>query len=349
MNTADRFDWESYASDFRKTARRAQRDQHYIRTCLAYAEPLVQAGLPIIYDGPHFCRLVGYLTQFVYGAANAPHGYYREFTIPKKNKGVRVISEPLPSLKEIQRWILDNILSKIPVAAPAKAYVEGGSILENARFHRKQPLVVRIDLKDFFPSVRIEKVVAIFLSVGYCKPVATLLAKLCVYKGGLPQGAPTSPALSNLIFRLADRRLLKFAQKLGLRYTRYADDLTFSGNIDVVSVLSFVRRVVSKEGLSINGEKTLVMKRGQRQVVTGVVVNEKMQVPRSTRHQLRQEVHYVRKFGPDAHIARQKIRNKNYLDHLIGKVTHVLAINPRDDFFQQAFKDLCRIKQEISI
>jgi RNA-directed DNA polymerase len=139
---------------------------------LNYGSRLALSGLPIIFDGKHFSKLVGYDPNFVFGVSNAPGRYYRTFKIPKKSGGERKIAEPLPSLKEIQRWILVHILEKIKPESAAKAYIKGLSLKDNARFHRKQPIVLHLDIKDFFPSINRRRIFTIFRSLGYSTSVA---------------------------------------------------------------------------------------------------------------------------------------------------------------------------------
>ena len=130
--------------------------------------------------------------------AYAQEHFYRHFSIPKKNGSFRSIDEPLPDLKYVQTWILRNILEQCSVSEYAKAFVKGRTLKHNARFHRAQNVVVTMDIKDFFPSISIDEIVNIFENMGYFHDVSCFLAYLCCYNGTLPQGAPTSPYLSNM-------------------------------------------------------------------------------------------------------------------------------------------------------
>ncbi len=173
--------------------------------------------------------LVGYKYAYLFGACLRTHNYYRTFTIYKRSGKLREISEPLPSLKEIQKWILENILEKCSLHIAAKAYIKGKSIKDNARFHRNQRRVLAVDINDFFHSIDIDRVFKLFVSLGYAPMVSALLAHLCCLKRRLPQGAPTSPAISNIISYSLDDKLYAYAREMGFRYTRYADDITVSG------------------------------------------------------------------------------------------------------------------------
>lgn len=237
--------------------------------------------------------------------------HYRRFALPKKTGGERIISAPMPRLKRAQYWVLDNLLAKVPCHAAAHGFVPGRSIVSNAAPHAGQGVVINLDLKDFFPSVAYPRIKGVFTALGYPDTVATVLALLCsenvsdllevdgerFFVGGkgrdrvLPQGAPTSPMLTNILCRRLDRRLQGLADKLGFRYTRYADDLTFSasgpGEALVGRLLRQVHHVLKDEGFVPHPDKQRVMRRASRQEVTGVVVNDGPSVSRTQRRALR--------------------------------------------------------------
>jgi retron-type reverse transcriptase/sRNA-binding protein len=241
--------------------------------------------------------------------------HYRRFALPKKTGGERIISAPMPRLKRAQYWVLDNVLAKVPCHEAAHGFLPGRSIVTNAATHTGQGVVINLDLKDFFPSVAYPRIKGVFAALGYPEAVATVLALLCsenvsdtlevdgepFHVGGtarervLPQGAPTSPMLTNILCRRLDRRLQGLAAKLGFRYTRYADDLTFSASGDgealVGRLLRQVHHVLKDEGFTPHPDKQHVMRRGARQEVTGVVVNDGPSVSRTQRRALRAALH----------------------------------------------------------
>jgi RNA-directed DNA polymerase len=247
----------------------------------------------------------------------ATHLHYRRFTIPKRDGSERAIWAPRPMLKAAQRWILRNIVERLPVHGQSHGFLADRSIATNAAAHTGSKLVVKVDLKDFFPTVTLRRAKGIFRKAGYREPIAMLLALLCteapreiVEKDGttyfialgprcLPQGAPTSPAITNTLCLRLDRRLCALAKKLGYRYTRYADDLTFSlpsahaGKPRVGALLGSIGRVTRDEGFHVHPDKTRVSRRGGRQRVTGLVVNGAgaPRVPRSLKRQLRAAIH----------------------------------------------------------
>lgn len=322
--------WKTYCKNFETKARKQGLSEEEIKICLEYASKLFDKKVPIIYDHNHLSFLVGIKTEYLFAASNKPEHFYRSFKIPKKSGGFRSISEPLPTLKKIQRWILDEILSHISVSKYAKAYVPGQGIKGNARFHRGQSKVLSIDLKDFFGSIKSTEVYIVFRSIGYSKAVSSMLTHLCCLNNKLPQGSPTSPALSNLVMRRFDTRIGAFAYKNSIRYTRYADDMTFSGSFDPGMIIRFLEKILSKSGFAINHKKTRVRTSAQRQEVSGIVVNEKMQVPEELRKRIRQETYYIQKYGLDGHLSYKEITTPNYLRHLIGLASHALHVNPSD-------------------
>ncbi len=243
--------------------------------------------------------------------------HYRRFTIPKRDGSERAIWAPMPRLKAAQRWILWNVVEKLPVHGAAHGFLPGRSILTNAAVHRDPDLVVKVDLKDFFPTITLPRVKGVFRKAGYREHVATLLALLCTesprevveHEGktyyvalgprSLPQGAPTSPALTNTLCLRLDRRLSGMARHQGWRYSRYADDLAFSRQADsagppgIGRLMGSIRRIVEAEGFAVHPSKTTVGRRGGRQAITGLLVNgdRPPRVSRETKRRLRAAIH----------------------------------------------------------
>lgn len=324
-------DWSLYEKKFLFEAKLHGKRKDYCDKYLAYAKNLYDNNLPIVYNVKHFGKLVGYKMEYLYGVANSPKSYYRVYSIPKKNGGLREICEPLPSLKEIQTWILENILYQCDVSVYAKAFVRGKSLKDNARFHRKQKVLMTLDIHDYFGSISSARVLHLFKSLGYTESVSVLLTSLCTFKGCLPQGAPTSPALSNIITRKMDEDIAIYTRKNKIRYTRYADDMSFSGDFSEGNVYSKIKHIVNSYGFKLNEKKTRVRKHGQQQEVTGIIVNEKIQIPKKKRSLIRQEIYYIKKFGLNSHLSRVGLDyDKTYIKKLLGKVEFGLFINPND-------------------
>jgi hypothetical protein len=247
--------------------------------------------------------------------------HYQHFTVPKKTGGVRLISAPMPRLKRAQYWVLANILEKIPLHDAAHGFRPGRSIVSNAQPHCQADIVINHDFKDFFPSLRYPRIRGLYRGLGYSEQVASLLALLttesdtlqveldgeCYYvKQGeryLPQGAPSSPALTNILCRRLDARLRGAAQSLGFLYTRYADDVTFSGSHDSAKNLSKLQwrleHIVAEEGFELHPEKSRIMRNSAQQEVTGIVVNQKPAIDRKTLRRFRALLHRMAQQGPE--------------------------------------------------
>lgn len=323
--------WDVYERKFRKLAEEKGASLEKTEKWLAYAKTLSSKNLPIIFDQTHLALLLGIDNEYLHRMSNAPEFFYRTFYIQKRNGKKRRIDEPLPDLKKVQSWILNEILYKVPCSKFAKAYVPNISIKDNSRFHRNQKIVVAVDLKNFFPSIKSGYILSVFLSIGYNLPTAVILTRLCCLRESLPQGAPTSAYLSSLVMLQFDNNISKHCIANNIRYTRYADDLTFSGDFDIAALLYLVDKELKYLNLRRNPQKLKVMRRGDRQKTTGIVVNEKQQLPREYRMKIRQEVHYIQQFGLDDHLAHIGATRSNYLDHLIGKIEYALFINPKDE------------------
>ena len=223
--------------------------------------------------------------------------YYTTFDIPKKDGSARHICAPSGELKAIQSRLKDAMYEfrmntkerDCKRAKVSQAFEQGKSIITNADIHRNKRYVIGFDLKDFFDSFNFGRVSGYFEKNRYFKfphEVAIVLAQLCCYNGVLPQGAPTSPIITNMISEILDARLLKLARKYKLDYTRYADDLTFSTNNNKYLAVhnNFLEEVVEEiksSGFSLNEAKTHITYRDSQQVVTGLIVNRKINVPRT--------------------------------------------------------------------
>lgn len=331
--------FQEYEQLFRQQAVISGLHNCQIEKCLNYAHAIMDKSCPVIYSGEHLAMLVGYKYEYLCKAMFGTNKHYRTFRIPKRNGGYRKISEPLPSLKEIQYWILYNILYKVKVHPHSKAYIPKRSIKDNLKFHRKQKTVLTMDIQDFFSSIKIDMVTNVFLNLGYSRKVSKIISHLLCLNDRLPQGAPTSPYLTNIIMYSFDERISKFCKSFKeqgkdiIRYTRYADDMTFSGDFDPDVVKQEVKKALGTLSLELNETKTKIMTSNMRQTVTGCVVNEKMQLPKSDRQFIRQQMYYINKFGVEAHLQRKNIKNKNYLKHLLGQVSYECFLNPQDTEF----------------
>ncbi len=287
------------------------------------------------------------LRWLAFHAEVATRTHYIHFNVPKKSGGTRTLSAPHRTMSLAHRWIFEQIVSKLPAEPVAHGFLPGRSILTNARPHAGHAVVVNLDLEGFFPSIGFPRVRKVFERVGYSPAVATILALICtecprktvILEGtryhvatgprGLPQGACTSPGLSNQVARRLDRRLTGLAAKLGLTYTRYADDLTFSGDEALENrvgyVMARVRHIAQEEGFTVNESKTRVLRRNTAQMVTGLVVNDRPGVRRDEVRRLRAILHRARIEGLD----RQNRENRpDFRAWLRGKIAFVRMARP---------------------
>lgn len=243
---------------------------------------------------------------------------YATYALPKRSGGTRLITAPDEKLKRLQRRLLDRGFNEIRLHPAATGFRTGGSTLANAEPHVGRKMVVNADIESFFPRTRHEAIVRACgeLCGGRLSGRAVMfVADLCAFDGGLPTGAPTSPAIGNIVLRPVDEALTKAAARFQLEYTRYADDLTFSGDGDVHRILPFVRRVLGDYGYELKEKKVNLFRKGRRQVVTGLVVNEKPNLPRRTRRRLRAAVHH-RAQGRTPHWHGRPISDEVLLGHI---------------------------------
>lgn len=337
--------WEKVEAKIRLECTAQRKSRGFTLDYIAYCKKLFDNDLPIISSSKHLSLLVGIDYQYMCKMAFASDCFYRHFTIPKSNGKRRNIDEPLPDLKFVQDWILKNILERCKISDYAKAYIKGRTLKHNARFHRAQPVLVTMDIKDFFSSISLNEVTAIFEHMGYFHKLSRFLAHLCCLKNVLPQGAPTSPYLSNLRMIAFDDKVASYTSNLHIRYTRYADDLTFSGEFNPHHLIKDISDFVFKEGFSINSEKTRVARSGARQEVTGIVVNSHMQVAKDKRKHIRQQVYFIRKYGIDSHLERIGEKRANYLNHLLGQINFALFVNPGDSEMKEYFAEIKDVLQ----
>jgi retron-type reverse transcriptase len=283
---------------------------------------------------------------------------YRYRWVARRSGLSRLLEAPKARLKEIQRWLLHEILDQVPPHDAAHGFTRGRSVLTHAARHLGQPAVLRLDLRDFFASVTAGRVYGIFRTLGYAPSVAHVLTGLCtntiptaVWNGlgppaqaslaqprfwlgrrlatpHLPQGAPTSPALANLAAFGLDRRLSGLAASSRLRYSRYADDLTFSGALPrrrSGSFVELVARISADEGFRLHPGKSSLRRASQRQLVTGVVINATPNIPRDEYDRLKAVLHRLAANRPGDYAAGAPV---DLEAHLRGRIAWAASLNP---------------------
>ena len=322
---------------------------------------LHQNDVPFAYDTWQLAALLGTNNRSLWKILRDVDSRYRDYSILKKNGKTRRISAPDPALKSLQRAINRKILMPLPISKYARAYFQGAKISENAAPHVGKKVLLKLDLTDFFGSIRFDRVLSeVFHRKRYPKQIGTILTSLCCRGDVLPQGAPTSPAISNLVLRHFDDVFGAWCERRGFSYTRYCDDLTVSGNASLYPAYQKAKRMLEETGFRINRSKTRFLTNANRQTVTGLTVNEKLAVPSDYKRKLRQEVYYVLKFGfenvlqdrfpkdvinaggdpylyvPQLHAVRLPLEIERYRSVLLGKIDFVLSIEPENRFFREA-------------
>lgn len=311
-------------------------------------------GLPRLDAASDLAAAIGIteeeLAWLTYHRAATVVDHYHRFTIPKRTGGQRVISAPKRRLRTAQGWVLASIFAGLEVHPAAAAFRPKRSILDNAATHAGRAVVVRVDLKDFFPSITFRRVKGLFESFGYNEGIATLLALITteapratlsldgqkrfvsIGERQLPQGACTSPAITNVLCRKLDRRLTGAAQSFGFIYSRYADDLVFShqsGDAPLGALLALLRMILTQEGFTINEAKTAIMRGHQRQTVTGLVVNG--EAPRLSREDLRRFrafLHHCERDGFDSVTAKL---GRNAQAYASGYLSFIHMVSPEQE------------------
>lgn len=312
-------------------------------------DKLTRLGLPVLRTEREVADWLGVslprLRWFTFHKPVDSTSHYVRYTIPKRSGGRRVILAPKRDLKRLQRKVLRDLLVKIPSCDCCHGFVQGKSIATNASLHVGRQVVLNLDLKDFFPSVTYVRVRGMFMALGYPFAVASTLALLCtecerepfdkrnkrVYVSVGPrclvQGAPTSPALANMVAFKLDRRLQGLAASHGFTYTRYADDLTFSGDDPetALRIMTAAGYIIADEGFTVNRDKTHLYKRSTAQRVTGLIVNEQVSTPRELRRRLRAIIHNAKTTGLQA---QNREGHRDFRRHLEGQISFIHGVAP---------------------
>jgi len=261
------------------------------------------------------------LRFLTFSRKNSKFNHYKRFKVAKKSGGFRLISAPMPRLKKAQHFVLEEILNKLETHPKAHGCVIGKSILSNATPHVNKAVVINQDLKNFFPTITYNRIKGAFKSLGYSEQVAVIFALICsepkildisllgenyfaqLGNRFLPQGSPCSPAITNILCKTMDFRLDGIAKKYGFNYSRYVDDLTFSGDKEqlknIPAILKYSRKIVEDENFVLHPDKLRIMKPHQRQEVTGVIVNEKPNVNKKSLKRFRALLFQIEKDGKE--------------------------------------------------
>jgi len=325
----------------------------FIENTLNYADNLICKNLPVIFSLKHFAIITkmdyGLLKSIVENRDNN----YEYYLIKKKKGGYRRIIAPHSNIKELQRWIKINIIDKIELNPNATGFIKEKSILNNAKTHENRNVILNLDLSNFFETINERRVYGMFKMLGYAPNLSVELAKICTtsisdYKleqlsemeqeyfqdlyfrreSFLVQGAPTSPGISNVICKKLDNRLSRLANKHGANYSRYADDITFSGNDNNLPNLNIIKKIIVAEGFNINWGKVGKYKTGQKQMVTGLLIDNKVRIPKKFKKEIYRHLHFCKKYGASSHFNRISPDKGYRKEWMLGKILFVHSIEP---------------------
>lgn len=328
--------------DFFKEHALAQgRPAEFIARLDNYMNGLIEHDLPILFSPTHWALTMGMKYEDLKQIISRREDYYQHFRIAKKRGGYRYISAPNAELLKVQYWIKRFILDKLKFPEYLTSYQKKRSIIDNARFHVGKELVVKYDLRNFFEDVTQRKVYGLFRHMGYNASVAIDLAKACCIRitpqakdkrfirnyACLPQGAPTSPALSNFAGFKVDLRISKYAELHECSYSRYADDITISGALKNKLPQFAIQDILKAEGFTMNIRKARYIQSSRHQQVTGLSVNEKVAVPKKHRRQIHTHLHNCVRFGPYEHLKRSGSFKLNYREWLWGNILFIKQLH----------------------
>ncbi|WP_311752261.1 reverse transcriptase family protein [Proteus columbae] len=312
-----------------------------------YAQILELKSLPVIFELEHLSKLLGVELSLLSRICTLNERFYRLFSLEKRHEGFRHIESPYPKLKYIQRWINDNILSVSTVHDNVYSYLQGKSHIDNAKMHIGCKQMLKLDLVNFFGHITISQIEKVFIEYGYTKDLSNKLAKICTYYDHLPQGAPTSPALSNIIFYELDCIFYDISQSNGLIYTRYADDLCFSGDNISQDVVDNILSHLQSRGFSINDDKSRLLAGNQRKVVTGLVVqSDTIRVPKKVRRKFRKDSYYLIKNGYN-NLGNERLFNLLEVDELVGVGSYIKKVEPQNSYVSNTLIELNNIKKSL--
>lgn len=323
-------DWHDFFYRSTKSAR------PLVRGYLLFVEKLANAGLPPIFEGRHLQKLLGLSGFELSKLTESPESNYRSFTIPKRSGGERLITAPNSLLLNCQYWIDNYILSRSDVHDAAHGYVAGRSNLSNASKHIGNRQVLKLDIKDFFSSIGFSKIVEVYLDFGYPPNVAFLLARLCSENGALPQGAATSPRISNIVMRKMDDEISAYANRGALTYSRYVDDITLSGERVSIQDAINIDAILQTAGLNANSKKTRIQS-GIKKIITGVSIGTgEPRLPRDMRRRFHNNAFFALKRGDLINRDHDPVA----MERVIGQISYWNFIEPENEKVSGLLKKL---------
>lgn len=272
--------------------------------------------------------------------------YYTHFRIGKRSGGYRIISAPKKELLNVQKIIYQRILLPANIHPASTGFRQNTSIKNNASPHLKNKQVLKVDIRDFFGAIKKKRILETFEKIGYPTNISKVLAEICTLDNKLPQGAATSPALSNIVAYNLDVKLTNFAKQNDLTYTRYADDLTFSGeSISVDQLLPQIERLLFSEKFALQRKKTRLSTENKRKIITGISISsgEKMTVPKAKKREVRKNVHFILTKGLAEHQRFIDSNDPAYLKRLIGYLHFWQMVEPENEYVKKSLTALNKL------
>ena len=313
--------------------------KHSLEEAIKTAEKF--KDLPLLMDTKQLAHFFCMDKDDMFKMIKSCDSMYRSVSIPKKRGGHRKIDIPESSLCFAQQCILYRILNEIQISKYATAYHKGARIKDNALPHTNKKYLLKIDITDFFGSIKAGSINKKVFAPIYPKQTAYFLSLLCTKDGKLVQGSPSSPAISNIVMKHFDEAFGHWCEKRNLSYTRYCDDITVSGNTPLYTAYKKASKWLGNMGFKLNESKTHFVTNASNQRVTGLTVNEKVSVPKEYKRRLRQELYYVDRFGFNSAAKYKKYKDKNrYYYNLLGRLNYVLSIEPDNIYFLKAKEKL---------
>ncbi|PFR04428.1 hypothetical protein COK31_11210 [Bacillus cereus] len=336
--------------DFVLISKEAGHSEEFISKALSYIDTLENKNMPVIFSIKHLSQILNINYSLLLDIIKKREQYYHGFKLKKRRGGFRYVQSPNSNLRQIQKWIHNNILLNVPIYENCFSFIKQKSIRDNASLHANAEAILKLDLYRFFESIDQRKIYKVFLDFGYAKNVAIDLSKLTTVlpnqyyediiskdkltpenfflskHGFLPQGSPTSPILSNIVAGKLDIRLNGLAKALNIKYSRYADDITFSGERDKLPKISFVENILNEEGFYLNSKKTKLRVKGQRQIVTGLSISNGVHIPKHYKRKIRQHLYYCKVLGPKRHLQNINLEKSNFKDWLYGSICYIRSV-----------------------
>lgn len=271
---------------------------------------------------------------------------YTHFKLSKRSGGYRTISAPNATLLNIQKIIYKRILLSVNVHPASLGFRQNISVTYNAKAHLGNKQILKVDIADFFGSIKKHRIIKAFEKIGYPANISQVLAELCTLDRKLPQGAATSPTLSNIVAYDMDVKLASVVQKSNLKYTRYADDLTFSGeDISFELILSEIDNIIREEKFVIQRKKTRFLTEKKRKIVTGISVSsgEKLMIPKAKKREVRKNVHYILTKGLTEHQRFIGSTDPSYMKRLMGYLNFWLMVEPDNEYVKKSITALKKV------